>query len=63
MDNTRKKHSINVIPIDRKEVINSLQKIDEYLKKQNLSKITEEQRQIINGPLTIWKVFEAIEKD
>lgn len=50
-----KKHSINVIPIDRKEVINFLEKMDEYLKKQNLSKIIEEQRQIINGPLTIWR--------
>lgn len=33
----------------------SLEKIDEHLKKQNLSRITEEQRQIMNRPITIKK--------
>lgn len=37
--------------------------MDEYLQKQNLPKITENQRQILDGPITIREVCEAIKKN
>lgn len=40
----------------------SLEKINEFLKKQNLLRTTEEQRQIMNGLITIREVSEAIKK-
>lgn len=40
-----------------------LEKIDDYLKKANLSRITEGQRLIMNGSNTIRKVFGVIKKN
>lgn len=39
----------------------SLEKIDEYFRKQNLPNMTEE-RQIMNGPITTRDVSRAIKK-
>lgn len=40
----------------------SLEKIDEELKPENLLRITERQRQIMNGPIRKREVSEAINK-
>jgi len=40
----------------------SSEKVNEYLHKQNLLKITENQRQILNGLITIRELCEAIQK-
>ena len=38
------------------------ERIDEYIKRQKLPEITEEQKQLINGPITISEMEEVIKK-